>query len=236
MLIFCNRNVYMDVEMPFSALNKLQFTENLYYKDNLPIQQSTNTRVINMHPMIITMSVKQLRGFIKEWYNNSKFNKLFDWNIDEWIEEYITSIVELSNIMGDTLDYLPFNNIFRERQHWLLNHLDNGEEQSPIIFNSECLPEYSWMVEDFLSCNLQNKTSIYEQYIKNMVNINKEKVNEYTNSINLIGDNVINIKEFQEFKSITDFNYLYFPLAGEKIRSNYKHIKKCLSYYLERQC
>lgn len=234
MLSFCNKKIYLDFELYDSydiealMLCKNPFMANPHpkelYKDSLTI---TDLESLSMKDVFMTPS--QLKAFIKEWIKNTHMNI----NSEEWFNDYIDCIKQLSNIMGD-YDYTDRNSIFRERQKWFIENIEIEDVQSPIIFDKEVSPEYSWKVKDYLDNKKTNTFSMFSEEIEENIKINICKCVEYQNKANIFGNEYLIFKPFNNCESINDLCYLYFPLSGESVNSNFIYIKKCLEKYLEK--
>lgn len=234
MLSFCNKKIYLDFELYDSYdIEALMLCKNPFmahphpkelYKDSLTI---TDLESLSMKDVFMTPS--QLKAFIKEWIKNTHMNI----NSEEWFNDYIDCIKQLSNIMGD-YDYTDRNSIFRERQKWFIENIEIEDVQSPIIFDKEVSPEYSWKVKDYLNNKKTNTFSMFSEEIEENIKINICKCAEYQNKANIFGNEYLIFKPFNNCESINDLCYLYFPLSGESVNSNFIYIKKCLEKYLEK--
>lgn len=234
MLSFCNKKIYLDFELYDSydiealMLCKNPFMANPHpkelYKGSLTI---TELESLSMKDVFMTPS--QLKAFIKEWIKNTHMNI----NSEEWFNDYIDCIKQLSKIMGD-YDYTDRNSIFRERQKWFIENIEIENVQSPIIFDKEVSQEYSWKVRDYLDNKKSNTFSMFSEEIEENIKINICKCAEYQNKANIFGNEYLIFKPFNNCESINDLCYLYFPLSGESVNSNFIYIKKCLEKYLEK--
>ena len=196
------------------------------------VEKISLTDFIQRKEQFVFMTFPQLYGFIEEWYKNTNLMTQIDINL--WIKDYYDSIKLMSDIEGDSLDYTSFDSVFRPRQKWLIDNLEIKKEESPIVFNMNTEPELSMMIDDVLFCHKLNIPSTYEKEFEKNIKINNYKCIEYQNKANRFGINYINFKPYNECNSIDDLCYLYFPLSGESVNSNYIHIKKCLERYLEK--
>jgi len=237
MLNFFNKHIYLDFEV-FHSLSEdmLMFCDNPYISTKRHHEQYVEkislTDFIQRKEQFVFMTFPQLYGFIEEWYKNTNLMTQIDINL--WIKDYYDSIKLMSDIEGDSLDYTSFDSVFRPRQKWLIDNLEIKKEESPIVFNMNTEPELSMMIDDVLFCHKLNIPSTYEKEFEKNIKINNYKCIEYQNKANRFGINYINFKPYNECNSIDDLCYLYFPLSGESVNSNYIHIKKCLERYLEK--
>ena len=240
MLNFFNKHIFLDFEV-FHTLTEsmIMFCDNPYvsYKRQQEqyIENITLSNLLKRPEQFIFMNINQLKSFIKEWYRHTDLMVQID--IDKWIEDYYYCIKMMSDIEGDSLDYTSFNSIFRPRQKWFIDNInikDMTYEPSPIIIDKPTEPELSWLIDDVLYCKKMGIPSQYENKFIQNVEINNYKCMEYINKANRFGINYINFKPYNNCKQMEDLCYLYFPLSGESIISNYIHIKKCLEKYLEK--
>ena len=75
---------------------------------------------------------------------------------------------------------------------------------------------------------------MFSEEIEENIKINICKCAEYQNKANIFGNEYLIFKPFNNCESINDLCYLYFPLSGESVNSNFIYIKKCLEKYLEK--
>lgn len=237
MLNFYNKHIFLDFEV-FHTLteNMIMFCDNPYTslkrEQEQYIDKITVSDFIKRPEQFVFMTFSQLKGFVNEWYNKS--NLLTNINMSNWVNDYYKSIKIMSDIEGESLDYTSFNSVFRPRQKWIIDNLDlNETNTSPIIFDINVRPELSMMIDDVLYCRKLNICSMYEEDFEKNIKINNYKCIEYQNKSNRFGIEYIKFKPYNECKSIEDLCYLYFPLSGESVNSNYIHIKNCLERYLE---
>lgn len=239
MLNFFNKHIFLDFEV-FHTLTEsmIMFCENPYvsYKrqEEKYLETISLNDFLNRPEQFVFMNFNQLKSFIKEWYKHTDL--MVKINIDKWIKDYYDCIKIMSDIEGDNLDYTSFNSIFRPRQKWIIDNLDINDDSlpSPIIIDKIIEPELSWLIDDVLYCKKLGIPSIYENKFNQNIEINNYKCMEYINKANRFGINYINFKPYNNCNSLEDLCYLYFPLSGESIISNYIHIKKCLEQYLEK--
>lgn len=236
MLNFLNKKIYLDFEV-FDSYNikSLMFCDNPFiasiHPNEIHLSELKVTELLNYDIKDIFMTAGQFKSFIKEWFNNSNNCILVD--INSWFNDYIQCIRQLSNIMGH-YEYTDRNSIFRDRQIWLIDNLEIKEEKSPIIFDINVEPEYSWKLQDWLENKKRNSLSIFSKDIDEIIEINKCKCFEYQNRANIFGQNYLTFKPYNNCETIDDLCYLYFPLSGESINSNFIYIKKCFEKYLEK--
>lgn len=236
MLNFCNKKIYLDFEIFDSYdIKSLMLCDNPYiatlHPNELHLKSINVSELLTNNIKDIFMTASQLKSFIKEWFNHS--NNCICFNTNEWFNDYIQCIKQMSNLMGH-YEYTDRNSIFRDRQKWLIENLEIKDEESPIIFDINVEPEYSWKIQDWLENKKINSMSLFSKDIEEIIEINKCKCFEYQNRANIFGQNYLNFKPYNNCETIDDLCYLYFPLSGESINSNFIYIKKCLEKYLEK--
>ena len=236
MLNFYNKKIYLDFEVFDSYdIKSLMLCKNPFIATLHP--NETHIKNINISELLINdikdifMTAGQLKSFIVEWFNHS--NIFINFNYNEWFNDYIQCIKQMSNLMGH-YDYTDRNSIFRDRQRWMIENLEIKDEESPIIFDKNVEPEYSWKIQDWLENKKRNSISLFSKEIEEIIEINKCKCVEYQNKANIFGQQYLNFKPYNNCDSIDDLCYLYFPLSGESINSNFIYIQKCLEKYLEK--
>lgn len=236
MLNFYNKHIYLDFELfDFKGEQIIMFCDNPFYSKNqdneLHYETLTLKELINLPYKNVFMNVGQFKGFIKEWLNHCNLTTIIDYN--NWIEDYFSCIKKASDIMGNNYDYTSYNSLFRQRQKWFIDNIEIYENESPIIINEIVEPEISFIIDDVLYSRKNNIISKYENIFNKNIEINNYKCFEYQSRTNIFGQNYLNFKPYNNCKSMSDLCYLYFPLSGEMINSNFIHIKKCLEKYLE---
>ena len=221
MLSFFNKKIYFDFEM-----------FNSYTNDSIKLSELQNMHNVEH----IHMNYNQFKGFIKEWLNNVPLTTEIDYK--KWCMSYYNCIKMMSDIVGDELDYTSYNSLFRKRQKWFIDNLDlnEQEEPSPIIFDKPVNPELSWIIDDVLNCRRDLRISLYQQEFQKNLQININKCSEYKNRAKIFDINYINFKEYNNCNDINDLCYLYFPLSGEMVYSNFIFIEQQLKRHLEKKC
>lgn len=236
MLNFYNKKIYLDFEMYDSYSEKIiMFCPNPYiskpHSNELHFESLSFNDLINLPYNDVFMTPSQLKSFIHSWINNSDL--MVNINYEEWFNDYIHCIKQMSDIMGD-FEYTDRNSLFRQRQKWFIDNIELYDVPSPININQKVIPEYSFMIADMLYCKKLYIPTMYQPNIDKIIEINKCKCFEYQNRTNLFGYNYLDFKSYNNCESISDLCYLYFPLSGESINSNFIYIKKCLEKYLEK--
>lgn len=241
MLTFFNKKIYFDFEMFNSYTNdSLMFCPNPFgapSTNEIYRESITLSELEKMHNVEhIHMNYNQFKGFIKEWLNNVQLNAII--KPQQWCESYYKCIKMMSDIVGDELDYTSYNSIFRKRQKWFIDNLDLNEptEQSPIIFDKPVCPELSWIIADILTSRRDFTYCLYQQEFQKNLQINISKCSEYKNRAKIFDINYINFKEYNNCNDINDLCYLYFPLSGEMVYSNFIFIEQQLKEHLEMKC
>jgi hypothetical protein len=226
-------------------VTSLPFCSNEYIQSYFPNATIiTYERMSNLKEdhLNICLSNDEMYTFLNDWHNKcAGFNKLFDWNIDYWIDSYIKFLqLTDSKLLGDySVDLSKFNH----KKHLQTQKLNIGDMKlvDPVLaFDISVEPELSWCVEDCLFNRKNGTQSRYEAYVNHIIRNNVKRLRQYCDACNLFGRELISFSislndgidiNTIDFTNLDAIYYLYAPFPLERVRTNYFHLQNCIEQF-----
>lgn len=247
MLFYYNSKIIFDFEI--QSDNHYIGTHSFFCEDNatsnfipnLKIEETIKTSDLRKSDKAFALSINEHVALLTFWYNTSKFRKLYDWSIQDWIISYINDMKNMYTVLhGDINDGIS---IFQDRRDYMIKNLslniNNEEDCNHIIFDIPMKPEYSWAVEDCLYHRLAKTKSKYRAYVNKIINKNIHHRNYYERRKSLFYDTPFIKKKGLDIMTMDLSNkeilsYLYSPYPNESLRTSLTHLKQVVQYFLER--
>lgn len=242
MLNFCNSKIYFNFEItnnkPFEATG-CPYTDPEYIRvfvPNLSIVSIWNESLLEEHKNI-GLTPSEFYSFILLWYNSCKFEKIFNWTEKQWFSDYIQCYKNLIPATKGNWNYE--DHFFPNRKVLGIENIKYNNSGSPITILNNTLPEFSWMVEDYLVCQIKGTESLFLEELNKKILINVEKLRYHIQTNNSFFKEIIKIPLNLDIKNIKDidftneysFYYLYPTFPEDRIRTNYIHLKKIILEY-----
>ena len=237
-MLFQNNNKFIyDFEIDNSpAIGSHHF----YVSDNglsnyAPNFEKVSSLKLSNVSKLVTLSNAEMCTFLRDLHSKCNFHKLYDWDIKEWVNDYISDIQEAdTKLKGEYSSRFPFIDIdYRSEQIQSLSYI---EDDSRFIEVDNYFPEFSWCVEDCLWCRLHNEVSPYTDYVNAVILKSVSKYNYYLTAFKVASN--ITISEPLQYYTIDNLPineltlaYLHNPFPLERIRTSITHLLKCFKHF-----
>lgn len=236
------KNILLNYSLPIGLADKIDLIgENPYINDKTYTYSLLNNvkKYNNISELDLTsnndivLDYDNFNNFVYSWFNLTNYTMLENYNIKDWLRDYYSGLIYM---MNNSYDYTIYKNVFfNERQINLYNNLN----YSDINFNNFKLnidnieyPEYSLMIGDYI---INGDKSKYKSWVENRLNENIYSIIEAKKQYNYgLFDNILNIPDYNNCNSITDFYYFCCPIGDYKVSTNFNYIKKVLEWKIQK--
>ena len=203
---------------------------------NIAIKEST--KLSECEGKTVALSIEQLVGFIKEWYDKSPFLKLHQWSLNEWLDDYLHDNKQVAEYLGldETCDNIAYFPDYAKSYLESID-LDAVEKQTYLLIDVETLPELSWCIEDYLAHRLFGGESKYKELIEECIYesyISAQQI-EIAKKINhgaVIEKHICTDLDLDQIEINEDAIDLFCPCEDEFFHTNISHIRKTIRRYI----
>lgn len=241
MLFFSDTQIVFDFELGESfryegstcAFCEAGAAQNFF--PNLKIDEGQIKDADLEHGVIYTMTPNQTLNFIRDWHSVSRFHKMWNWTPEKWAESYLRDIkLVIRKLDGDNCSD---GSVFPHMKMRLAEaaKLDYENQDRFVTMTGLHLPEFSWAVEDCLSCRLEGIRSEHEDYVNEIINKNAERNAYYYNKFRVFGNSPKKLAEKYDIMKMSPssmaLELFHSPYPNDCVRTGVTHLRKVLRLY-----